>query len=482
MEAKIYNKGKLVDYQSLKMEVWGFIDSFRGKEFSKGDMRAYISLLTDLNIANGVNDYAEALYMAFEDAKEIYKSGGVKGVKEDYWEKVRKWLTIDRTSLHAIPPKGTQIQLTPLVRGANVVSLFTGAYGLDLGFELAGYNVLLGLDMSEPSYKNFKANRPKIPFIHDDISSYTTDDILKEAGIKRGELDMVTGGPPCQPFSTAGKREGLQDYRSKALVEYIRFIKEAQPKAFVMEEVTGILNSRLVHVSIKERGKRPLKQEEQAGSLWKVVLSSLQETGYKITWGVLNAADFGTPQERERVIVVGFRSDIKASPSLPSQQYSRRGGSLLVPNRPWISTAEVIMGISEDIGYMTLPPKYTKYMIYVPGGGNWRQIPSGLRLEAMNNAYTGEGGKMGFYRRLSWFDPSPTLVTSPIMKATMLIHPWYDRPIGVREYLKIQGFPDYWKVVIGVQEAYKLFGEAVPVPLAYAIATHIGVRLNNFLS
>lgn len=459
------------------MKVWEFIDSFRGKEFSKGDMRAYLSLLADLNVANGVNDYAEALHMALEEAKEVYKTGGIKRVKEDYWEKVRKWSSIDRSSLHAIPPKGMEVQLPPVVRGANVVSLFTGAYGLDLGFELAGYNVLLGLDVSTSSYENFKANRPKTPFIHGDISRYTTDDILKEAGLKRGEVDVVTGGPPCQPFSTAGKRGGLQDYRSKALVEYIRFIKEARPKVFVMEEVTGILNSRLVHVPIKERGKRPLRPEEQPGSLWKVVLSSLQETGYKITWGVLNAADFGAPQERERVIVVGFRPDIKASPSLPHPQYSRRGGSLLGPNRPWVSIAEAIMGVREDIGYIPLPPKYIKYMAYVPGGGNWRQIPDGLKLEAMNGAYTAEGGRMGFYRRLSWFEPSPTLVTSPAMKATMLIHPWYDRPLGVREYLKIQGFPDYWKVVVGVQEAYRLFGEAVPVPLAYAIAAHIGALL-----
>jgi len=464
----------LTDYTHIKVDVWDFINSFRGKGFSKGDVRAYISLLADLNVLNGINDYAEALNIAFENAKEVYKTGGAKRMKEDYWDKVREWSSIDRSSLHAIPPKGVQVQLAPLVHGVNIVSLFTGAYGLDLGFELAGYDVMLGLDISDTSYKNFKANKPKTPFIHDDISRYTTDDILKEAGLKPGEVDVVTGGPPCQPFSTAGKREGLQDYRSKALVEYIRFIKEAKPKVFIMEEVTGLLNSRLVHVSIKERGKRPLRPEEEAGSLWKVVLDTLQEIGYMITWGVLNAADFGTPQMRERVIVVGIRQDIGVAPTLPQPLYS---STLTGATLPWITTAEAIMGVNEDIGYINLPPKYLKYISYVPGGGNWRQIPNELKQDAMNGAYMTEGGKMGFYRRLAWFDPSPTLVTSPIMKATMLIHPWYDRPIGVREYLKIQGFPDYWKVIVGVQEAYKLFGEAVPVPLAYAIATHIGKLL-----
>ena len=454
--------------------MWGFVDSFRGKEFGKGDMRAYISLLTDLNVANGIKDYTEALYAAFTTAKAVYKERGAKGVGEDYWAKVREWALVDRSSLSVVPPKGQQPRLAPVVRGANVVSLFTGAYGLDLGFELAGYEVVLGLDISDASYRNFKANRPKAPFIHGDISHYTTEEILKEAGLKRGEVDVVTGGPPCQPFSTAGKREGLQDYRSRALIEYIRFIKEARPKVFVMEEVTGILNSRLVHVPIRGRDKRPLGPEELPGSLWKVVLSALQETGYKITWGVLNAADLGAPQERDRVVVIGFRPDLGPVPSLPAPQYSRGGGSLFAPVKPWPTTAEAIVGAKEDIGYLALPPKYAKYMAYVPGGGNWRQIPDALKHEAMNGAYTAGGGRMGFYRRLSWFEPSPTLVTSPAMKATMLVHPWYERPLGVREYLKLQGFPDDWRVVVGVQEAYKLFGEAVPVPLSYAIASHIG--------
>jgi len=458
--------------------VWGFVDSFRGKEFGKGDMRAYISLLTDLNVANGIKDYTEALYAAFTTAKAVYKERGAKGVGEDYWAKVREWALVDRSSLSVVPPKGYQPRLAPVVRGANVVSLFTGAYGLDLGFELAGYEVVLGLDISDASYRNFKANRPKAPFIHGDISHYTTEEILKEAGLKRGEVDVVTGGPPCQPFSTAGEREGLQDYRSRALIEYIRFIKEARPKAFVMEEVTGILNSRLAHVPIKERDKRPLRPEEQPGSLWRVVLDALQETGYKITWGVLNAADFGTPQERERVIVVGVRPDIRVAPTLPQPLYSRAPTATLTGvTLPWVTTAEVIMGAKEDIGYVDLPPKYLKYTRYVPGGGNWRQVPDELKPEAMNGAYTAGGGRMGFYRRLAWFEPSPTLVTSPAMKATMLVHPWFDRPLGVREYMRLQGFPDEWKVVVGVQEAYKLFGEAVPVPLAYSIAVHIGALL-----
>ncbi|MGC8773072.1 MAG: DNA cytosine methyltransferase [Conexivisphaera sp.] len=455
------------DYDHLEVKVWQFTDRFRGKGLGVGGVRAYISLRVDLDVAGGVKDYTEALYSAYEEALVLWRVGGSSALAEDYKLNINKWARLDRSSFSVTPPPRRAGDLRPAVDGATVVSLFTGAYGLDLGFEAAGYRVALGLDVSGASYENFRANRPKTPFIHGDIAGYSTADMLKEAGLGPGEVDVVTGGPPCQPFSTAGRREGLKDYRSRALVEFMRFIKEARPKAFVMEEVTGILSSKL----------RP---EDPPGSMWRAVLAALQETGYRITWGVLNAADFGAPQWRERVIVVGARPDTGVAPTLPQPTHSRR--PMAGATSPWITAAEAIMGVNEDVGYVDLPPKYAKYIRYVPGGGNWRQIPDELKPEAMNGAYSAGGGRMGFYRRLAWFEPSPTLMTSPIMKATMLIHPWFDRPLGVREYMRLQGFPDDWKVVVGTQEAYELFGEAVPVPLAYAIAVHIAALLGRVLT
>ncbi|RLE90451.1 MAG: DNA cytosine methyltransferase [Thermoprotei archaeon] len=352
----------------------------------------------------------------------------------------------------------------------TVVSLFTGAYGLDLGFELAGFRVTVALDISEDSYRNLKANRPKIPFLLGDIKRFSTADILKEAGLKPGEVDVVTGGPPCQPFSPAGKRQSLRDPRAAPLMDFIRVIKEARPKVFVMEEVPGILSARIKHVPIKERGKRPLTPEEEPGSAWRVVLEELEKTGYRIAWKVLNAADYGTPQVRERVIVIGVRPDLDKAPVFPEPTHSKEPVGLFRVLRTWLTLAEALAGIEDHIGYLPLPPKYAKFMKYVPPGGNWRQIPDELKPEAMNAAYRAGGGRMGFYRRLTWFEPSSTLVTSPAMKATMMVHPWEDRPLSVREYLRIQGFPDEWRVVVSIQSAYRLFGEAVPVPLAKAIA------------
>jgi len=466
---------KDVDYGSLKLRAWSFIEKFDGRAgFGLGDARCYLSALADIAVVEQGLDYVTALAEAIGRAESAYSVGGYHGVVEDYRKIYKRWLELDRSKL-AVDKYLSVRPLPGLERDAiggelTVVSLFTGAYGLDLGFELAGFRVVVALDISEDSYANLKANRPKIPFLLGDIRRFTTGDILKEAGLKPGEVDIVTGGPPCQPFSPAGKRQSLNDPRAAPLMDFIRVVREARPKVFVMEEVPGVLSARIKHVPIRERGKRPLTPEEEPGSAWRVVLEELEKTGYRVAWRVLNAADYGTPQERERVIVIGVRPDLKVGPAFPEPTHSRRPAGLLTRPEAWPSLAEALAGLRDHIGFTPLPPKYARFMKYVPPGGNWRQIPDELKPEAMNGAYNAGGGRMGFYRRLTWFEPSPTLVTSPAMKATMMVHPWEDRPLSVGEYLRIQGFPDGWKVTIPAQNAYRLFGEAVPVQLAKAIA------------
>ena len=464
----------LREYNRLKVAAWAFTERFNGRNgFSMGDARAYLSALVDVFIVETGAGYVAALREALKHAEEVYAKCGYQGVVEDFRAVYRRWLEVDRGKLmKSLPRLGTSV--TPpqekVDEELTVVSLFTGAYGLDLGFEVAGFRVTVALDISEDSYANLKANRPRIPFLLGDIKRFRTEDILEEAGLRPGEVDVLTGGPPCQPFSPAGKRQSLNDPRAAPLMEFIRVIKEARPKAFVMEEVPGILSARIKHVPIKERGKRPLTPEEEPGSAWRVVLEELSKTGYIIEWKVLNAADYATPQERERVIVIGVRPDLKVRPVFPTPTHSRRPAGLFGALTPWLTLLEALAGIVDHIGYTPLPPKYAKFMKYVPPGGNWRQLPDELKPEAMGGAYSAGGGRMGFYRRLAWFEPSPTLVTSPAMKATMMVHPWEDRPLSVREYLRIQGFPDDWRVAVPVDAAYRLFGEAVPVPLAYAIA------------
>ncbi|GAB6136798.1 DNA cytosine methyltransferase [Thermococcus prieurii] len=489
--AKTEPQRMIQKYEGLKPKLWTFTQKFRGKGFSKGDARAYLSLLAEIRHTETGENIVDALTWALDNAAKLLRAGR-SAVEQDYQRHYKEWLDIDRSriALKKFVPFNSRIEHKKYRPAEQVysVSLFTGAYGLDLGFEEAGFETTVGLDISEWSYQNFRANHPDKPFILGDINKVTTKEILKEAGLAPGEVDVLTGGPPCQPFSTAGKRQGLNDPRASALMQYIRVIREARPKVFVMEEVTGLLNARLKHVPIKERGKRLLLPEEQPGSVWKVVIGELEKTGYMVDWKVLNAADYGTPQVRERVIVVGVRPDIAKKQGLkkgmlhpaPTHTGIPRNGALdkwvvssdqVLP--PWLTLAEAIADIKDHIGYSKLGPKYAKFMKYVPPGGNWRQIPDDLKKEAMNSAYYAGGGKMGFYRRLTWFEPSPTLVTSPSMKATMMIHPLEDRPLSVREYMRIQGFPDDWKVVLSVAQAYKVFGEAVPVPLARAVALKV---------
>mgnify|MGYP001772879589 FL=1 len=460
-------------YDALKVRAWAFVRRFDGRPgFSMGDARAYLSTLVDLDVIDHGADYITALGDALNHAEGVFRARGYSGVEDDFRAAYKRWLEADRSRLTAdrLPGYRGRNGARGERAGLTVVSLFTGAYGLDLGFEEAGFDVTVALDMSEDSYENLRANRPRLPFLHGDIKSYSTGDILKEAGLKPGEVDVITGGPPCQPFSPAGKRLSFGDPRASALMEFIRVIREARPRAFVMEEVPGLLSARIKHVPIKERGKRPLSPEEEPGSAWRVVLEELGKTGYRIAWRVLNAADYGAPQVRERVIVIGIRPDLGVQPAFPRPSHSDGRPTLFGPLQPWATLAEALGGITDHIGYTKLPPKYAELMKYVPPGGNWRQLPDGLKRDAMNGAYRSSGGRTGFYRRLAWFEPSPTLVTSPTMKATMMVHPWEDRPLSVREYLRIQGFPDDWKVVVGVQDAYRLFGEAVPVDLSRAIA------------
>jgi DNA (cytosine-5)-methyltransferase 1 len=244
-----------------------------------------------------------------------------------------------------------------------------------------------------------------------------------------------------------------------------------------MEEVTGLLNARLKHVPIKERN-RELLPEELPGSVWGVVLQELSKTGYKIVWGVLNAADYGAPQIRQRVFVIGVRRDLGIRPRLPSPTHAKPGNLTLVGAKPWICLLEAISGVSAR-EYIELPPKYRKYMKYIPPGGNWRQIPNDIVPDAMNGAFKAGGGRMGFYRRLTWFEPSPTLVTSPIMKGSMLVHPAEDRPLSVDEYKIIQGFPQDWIVPGKTAEKYKKIGEAVPPLLSYAVASMLKRELTK---
>lgn len=330
------------------------------------------------------------------------------------------------------------------------ISLFSGAMGLDLGLEKAGININLCQDFDNACYKTMLANGKK--GLLGDIRKISSEQILTLTGLQKEKPFMICGGPPCQPFSTAGKRMGINDPRGSLFMDYVRMVKEIRPRFFVFENVKG-----LVSIAVDEGGT--------PGSVLEIILNEFQSIGYKVEYDVLDAVNYGVPQFRERLIIIGSRDNEDIFLPIPSRFQKHQNKELR-----WSVIRDVISDIENESGEcMSFSEERLKYLRLIPEGGNWRNLPEDMVQEAMGGAYASGGGKVGFYRRLSYSQPSPTLVTSPVQKATMMCHPIKDRPLTVHEYARIQQFPDDWKFVGAIGNKYKQIGNAVPIGLAEAI-------------
>ncbi|MFC3859870.1 DNA cytosine methyltransferase [Deinococcus antarcticus] len=351
------------------------------------------------------------------------------------------------------------------------LSLFSGAGGLDLGLEQAGFQTVAAVEIDPWARESLARNarrRGHDLFIGSDITAISAQEFLLQTGFKRGEVTLVSGGPPCQPFSTAGRRDALNDPRGSLFRDFLRVVEGVQPRFFVMENVRGLLSATLRHRPIAERGGRPNTPEEERGSAFTVILSEFERIGYTFTYGLLNAADYGTPQTRERVVILGSRDHEPLS--LPVPTHSRDGGDL--PR--WRTVRDAFADLHDpEPQFQPYSEARLKYLRLVPEGGNWRSLPPELIPQAMGGAYTSGGGKVGFYRRLAWDKPAPTVTTSPAQKATDLCHPELNRPISVREAARLQGFPDDWVFAGTTAQQYRQIGNAVPVPLGEAVGQEL---------
>lgn len=347
----------------------------------------------------------------------------------------------------------------------DVISLFSGAMGLDIGLGKAGLNVVIGQD-SEPScVETMEANGHNV--LGGDIREIKPETLLELTGLHIGEPFMICGGPPCQPFSTAGKRLGINDPRGSLFMDFIRMIDYIRPRFFVMENVKGIVSSPLKHVPTKERVKND--SEQKLGTVLDVILSEFNKLGYKTVYGILDAVNYGVPQFRERFVLIGSRDNEDIFLPIPTHFQMHQN-----PDYRWKTVGEVIKDLESDPGeYTPLSGDRKKYLHMVPEGGNWRDLPQEIIPVAMGGAYDSGGGKVGFYRRLSYSQPSPTITTSPAQKATMLCHPKQDRPLSIKEYARIQQFPDDWKFTGTISAQYRQIGNAVPIGLAEAIGRAI---------
>lgn len=266
------------------------------------------------------------------------------------------------------------------------ISLFSGAMGLDIGLEQAGFEAKIAVEINSDAVDTIRKNRPNLPVIAESVVGVTGEDLLKESGLVQGEVPLMVGGPPCQAFSVIGKRRGLGDSRGRMVYEFIRLVDEVSPKAFVMENVRGILS-----MSLKSKNDESATDEEREnGSLVRDVIQKFEEIGYRVDCFVVNAVNYGAPQLRERVLLIGNR--IGAIAEFPVPTHSNRVEDNLPP---FATLGEAIGGDFDDPdpSLLNFSPRKLRYLSMVPEGGNWRSLPEEVQKESMGKSWYLKGGR-----------------------------------------------------------------------------------------
>lgn len=380
----------------------------------------------------------------------------------------------------------------------KAVSLFSGSMGLDLGLEQTGRFSVLACIEKEPAFcqtirSNHEAGRlhPKLKLFDRDICLVEPSELLDATGLKPGEIDLLAGGPPCQSFSTAGKRGTVQDPRGTLLWQFLRFVEVLQPRFFLMENVRGLLSAALRHRPIArrpEKGGPPLEPDEEPGSVIRLFANDLQKLScaYHMDCFEVNAVNYGAPQLRERAIFIGNRLNGVVNFPDPTHGPPGIGGihqrSFLdvAELQPWATLGAAIGDLQEeDPIIMDFSPRKKRYLSLVPPGSNWRSLAVEIQKESMGKAWFAKGGRSGWWRRLNFDLPCPTLVTMPNHAGTALCHPTETRALTLKEYARIQEFPDEWLFCGRTQEKYAQAGNAVPVRLGRVAGDVVAAELDR---
>ena len=365
-----------------------------------------------------------------------------------------------------------------------VIDLFAGCGGLSLGLEEAGFYPIFVNELHHDAMATYLVNRMTsnpllVKYQEFDVKNMVLENTFLDdlkSGFKKdygrdtskGEVDLVVGGPPCQGYSGIGHRRSYsvdkKQLPSNHLYEDMAYVVNSiRPKIFLFENVRGLLSVPLKHVPHRKRNGK-LKTIEEKGGTLQYILNYLKKCGYKVSFNLYNSANFGTPQIRERVIIVGNKKE-----KLPylTPTHSENGEYSLKPWKTFKFATKGLHNLKHD--HVNFPKYRLKYYRKLKEGQNWKNLSKSLQKEALGNSYYAGGGKTGFLRRLAWNKPSPTLVTDPTMPATDLAHPELDRPLSIQEYKRLQEFPDDWKLSGNLRYQYKQIGNAVPVSLGRAI-------------
>lgn len=334
----------------------------------------------------------------------------------------------------------------------TTIELFAGAGGLALGMEKAGFSHIMLNEIDHWACATLRHNRPDWNVVENDIHEIDFTPFL-------GKVDLLTGGFPCQAFSFAGKRLGFEETRGTLFFELARAVKECQPKVFVAENVKGLL-------------------EHDSGRTLQVIKDVIAELGYSlIEPKVLRALQYNVPQKRERLILVAIRNDIAQHVAFHWPDVADKYRTL----RDAFFAGDLYdCDVPKSLG-QEYPESKRRVMQLVPEGGDWRNLPTDIAKEYMKGSYNLGGGKTGMARRLSMDEASLTLTCAPAQKQTERCHPTETRPLTVREYARIQTFPDQWQFCGPLSAQYKQIGNAVPVNLSWAIGRSL-IRLFNQIS
>ncbi|MCT3583356.1 DNA cytosine methyltransferase [Levilactobacillus brevis] len=409
-----------------------------------------------------ISDCAEKLRTSSQFVRNQIKNKSLKGEKvgKGWVVKYDDLLSWIKETDFIVEPKDHP-RLTDNIPSKIAFSFFTGAGGLDIGMAEAGIHPVLVSDIDKHARKSIARNYPNEALIGD-VTQYNANKIYEYARIPRDkQVDYMFGGPPCQAFSTAGRRRGYGDARGDVFIKYLDLIGEIKPRYAIIENVRGLLSIPAIFDSSEDIGVK--------GGVLFYALKKLRSFGYSVSFDLYNAANFGASETRERVIIIAKLGNKKVDYLEPTNS---KNGELGLPL--WKTFGDSVFDIEDQPQhYIEYPAKRMRFIKFVPEGGNWRSLPEEMQKEAMGKSYSLPGGKTGFYRRLSFSKPAPTLVTHPTMPATDLIHPKLNRPLSVEEYARIQGFPDDWTIEGTLLDKYKQIGNAVPVNLAKAIGNRI---------
>ncbi len=397
-----------------------------------------------------IAEVADLLSVSKETLRRWDRSGKLTAVREpmsNYRVYHKDQLKIFESLDFLFTPTESENAIKPN-RDFNSIELFAGAGGLAIGLEEAGIKCLALNEFDHWACETLKKNRPDWNVIEDDVKNVSFSNF-------RGIVDIVTGGFPCQAFSYAGKKLGLQDARGTLFYEFARVVQETMPAICVGENVRGLLT-------------------HENGKTIEGMISILDEIGYNvITPRIFKTIFYKVPQKRERVLIVGIRKDLNHHlyefPKPFKKVYTLRDA---------LKKGELYnCDVPESIG-SKYPKSKKEVLELVPEGGYWRDLPIDIQKKYMGGSYYLGGGKTGMARRMSWSEPCLTLTCSPAQKQTERCHPEETRPFTVKEYARIQTFPDDWEFAGSVSQQYKQIGNAVPVNFA----KEVGYSIIRFLN